>query len=121
MRYAIPKVGKIDDELSSASLPKHAEVMREFHERVQRGEPRLSLLVEFAKRKAWRLTSYRQMRPLSLGMRRGVSPCFVCSRPGHIRHHVIQVQHGGRNKGSNLVRLCKECHDQIHPWMQVSQ
>ena len=118
MRYAIPKVSKIDNDLAAPDLPSHGSLMREFHDRVRAGEPRLALLVEFASVKARRLQSYKQMRPMAVCMRPGVEQCFACARPGYIRHHVIQVMNGGRNKATNLVRLCKECHDQIHPWMR---
>lgn len=29
-------------------------------------------------------------------------------------HHIIQIQHGGRNRKRNLVLLCRECHALVH-------
>ena len=44
--------------------------------------------------------------------------CFCCrAAPATQQHHVIQVQHGGRNVPRNLVGLCRACHRKIHPWM----
>jgi hypothetical protein len=48
------------------------------------------------------------------------TPCFVCSKPGFSRHHIIQLQNGGLNSRRNLVVLCDDCHSAIHPWMKVA-
>jgi hypothetical protein len=44
--------------------------------------------------------------------------CFVCGEQAEIRHHIIQLHHGGFNERRNLVRLCRKCHKEIHPWMK---
>lgn len=46
------------------------------------------------------------------------SICFVCPKPARVRHHIIQLQHGGDNSAANVVRLCFECHAEIHPWLK---
>ena len=43
--------------------------------------------------------------------------CFACGRPPQHRHHIIQIQHGGLNDPTNIVWLCRGCHERIHPWM----
>lgn len=45
--------------------------------------------------------------------------CMTCGVPCECRHHVIQIQNGGRNEKKNLVPLCDGCHGQIHPWLDV--
>lgn len=46
--------------------------------------------------------------------------CWVCERVATlIRHHIIQIQHGGNNEGANLVTICDWCHAEIHPWMDA--
>ena len=45
------------------------------------------------------------------------TPCFVCEQPGYNRHHIIQLQNGGLNSRRNLVILCDDCHELVHPWM----
>ena len=45
-------------------------------------------------------------------------PCFACGGRSHVRHHIIQLQHGGSNKKRNIVRLCHDCHAEIHPWLK---
>lgn len=44
--------------------------------------------------------------------------CFACGGNAQIRHHIILIKHGGSNSGKNIVRLCKECHAEIHPWLK---
>lgn len=46
-------------------------------------------------------------------------PCFVCLGVTQCRHHVIQVQHGGDNRKSNVVGLCHRCHKKVHPWLKT--
>jgi 5-methylcytosine-specific restriction endonuclease McrA len=41
--------------------------------------------------------------------------CYVCEDPAVIRHHVIPLIAGGRNKRNNIVPLCLECHSKVHP------
>lgn len=43
--------------------------------------------------------------------------CFCCSDPATVRHHIIQLQHGGHNSRKNIVSLCSPCHAEIHPWL----
>lgn len=43
--------------------------------------------------------------------------CFVCNAKATLRHHLIQLQHGGDNSRRNLISLCKSCHAEIHPWL----
>lgn len=47
--------------------------------------------------------------------------CFACGWKRRmvrlIWHHVIQVQHGGSASLWNHVRLCEDCHAQVHPWL----
>lgn len=44
--------------------------------------------------------------------------CFSCSKPSHIKHHIILLNHGGNNQTGNIVSLCNKCHNYIHPWLQ---
>lgn len=46
------------------------------------------------------------------------SLCFVCQDLASVRHHVIQLQHGGLTVPKNLVPLCNYCHAEIHPWLK---
>ena len=45
-------------------------------------------------------------------------PCFVCRGRAEARHHVVQIQHGGRNTRVNLVGICSGCHAEVHPWLK---
>ena len=47
-----------------------------------------------------------------------VGQCWSCSGWADLeRHHVIQLQNGGTNWHVNIVRICRECHRHIHPWL----
>ena len=46
--------------------------------------------------------------------------CWVCALPGKlVRHHMIQIQHGGENWKQNVVVICEWCHAEIHGWLEV--
>jgi hypothetical protein len=48
------------------------------------------------------------------------SVCWVCGCPAEIRHHVIQLQHGGMvTVARNIKFLCNPCHKEVHPWLAV--
>lgn len=34
------------------------------------------------------------------------------------QHHIIPVAYGGINDTINLLKICLDCHDEIHPWMK---
>lgn len=43
------------------------------------------------------------------------SACWVCRTTEAVhRHHVIALRHGGRNVACNIVRLCQNCHRDVH-------
>src|SRR5215469_5791430 len=44
--------------------------------------------------------------------------CQVCSGPSVARHHIILLKNGGHNVASNLLIVCKECHEFVHPWLR---
>ena len=43
--------------------------------------------------------------------------CRVCNNAPVIRHHIIMLSNGGKNNMQNVIEICKNCHKQIHPWM----
>lgn len=94
----------------------------EFWERVTRTlgiVERLLLLQEFAERLVYREQSYSAIRKGSPGIKRPRGMCWACqSRKAEHRHHIVQVQHGGRNVLKNIVCLCRGCHAVVHPWMR---
>jgi len=34
-------------------------------------------------------------------------------------HHIIPITKGGKNWLSNLISLCRSCHERVHPWLGV--
>lgn len=46
------------------------------------------------------------------------SECYLCKGKATLRHHVIPLVKGGRNKLNNIVPLCQPCHCRVHPHMQ---
>lgn len=87
-------------------------------------EEKISVLQEMARRQYDWLTPKRlrkrrrkfNRRKYSI-LRLTDSECWVCGAPGEIRHHVIQLQNGGRNEVLNVIPLCYFCHGEIHPWL----
>jgi 5-methylcytosine-specific restriction endonuclease McrA len=47
-----------------------------------------------------------------------MTQCYCCPNIADVRHHVVQLQHGGRNKKNNIVPLCNPCHCKVHPHLQ---
>lgn len=45
--------------------------------------------------------------------------CYACGQRDVrlIRHHIVQIQHGGSNRLRNIIAICQHCHAQIHPWL----
>lgn len=51
-----------------------------------------------------------------LSLRKSI--CYVCeSNNDLVRHHVIPLHRGGSNSPKNLVPLCNNCHERLHPWL----
>lgn len=47
--------------------------------------------------------------------------CWACGMEAQVRHHIIQLQHGGLITAAKNVRLlCKDCHSEIHPWLGIA-
>lgn len=45
--------------------------------------------------------------------------CYCCVKNvAQLRHHVVPLANGGRNRGNNIVPLCKHCHSLIHPHLR---
>lgn len=68
---------------------------------------RLSLRKEFRKR--W----YKLLANID-------PQCGVCGNmPWREKHHIIPLYLGGINENINLIAICQDCHDEIHPWMKT--
>lgn len=98
-------------------------LLRQFWTRVRGGTDRLSLLVEYAaKRITAPSTSIAVRRARFTAEGRRFRGCFVCkSESQAIRHHILQLQHGGPNITHNVVNVCRKCHALIHPWLTTAQ
>lgn len=91
------------------------------YDKLIRFEDRLFMLQNYATRK-YNFSNFRKrykrvrQRKFKLLYRE----CNVClnKRSTYI-HHIIQLQHGGDNRGKNRIRLCHYCHILIHPHMQT--
>lgn len=46
--------------------------------------------------------------------------CGCCgSQKWREKHHIVPLAYGGTNTNENLLAICEECHNSIHPWMKV--
>lgn len=99
----------------------HDAVLREFWSRSDGTKgivDRLMLLQEYADRVVPCHKPYRNIRANSF-TKKASGWCWGCyGRQARYCHHVLQVQHGGRNRLNNRVCLCYGCHAVVHPWMR---
>jgi 5-methylcytosine-specific restriction endonuclease McrA len=87
---------------------------------------RLALLVEWSAVKVVP-NSRRSLQEMRAAARSCFRPprdkfgeCWAClGWADLVRHHVIQLQHGGSNNHLNTVKICGECHAVIHPWLDM--
>ncbi len=47
--------------------------------------------------------------------------CYICGQSPTIAHHIIQLQNGGMNIKKNIIRICRDCHSKIHPWLSSTE
>ncbi len=58
------------------------------------------------------------LRYKGMGGKIVIVQCKVCeTNDSYLRHHIIQLQHGGNNGRKNRIALCEVCHNEIHPWL----
>lgn len=116
-------------DASHYNSSQNARLLTEFKQRARAcvaKADRLALLQEFAERQATGTTRSVAQRRARFEHRKQKghydcmgSFCWVCRDPSEARHHVIQIQHGGRNRKDNIVMLCRVCHVLVHPWMKL--
>jgi hypothetical protein len=45
--------------------------------------------------------------------------CWICRENyATIQHHIILICNGGYDNGINRLKICDECHKEIHPWLK---
>jgi len=109
------------------SKMQYEEILKEFWRKVEQRDRvislgyKLKLLIKMSDiviKKVENLNKAR--RDFNINKPRGYfkKNCFVCSRQGDIRHHIIQLQNGGDSNELNIVELCCICHEIIHPWLR---
>lgn len=94
------------------------------------GEERLGLLI-WASGKSWpveesdRQRERRATRAAAQDGHTATIPMCFCDAckvfDDLVRHHVIQLQHGGGDGPLNLVNICESCHAAIHPWLPMPE
>ena len=89
-------------------LKKYASKKYEFKHRKPLEVRRINFLAS-AKRKLSKLIERAKFRL-----------CSACFNFVEIRHHIIQLQNGGDNRKKNIITLCNDCHEEIHPWLRVT-
>lgn len=61
--------------------------------------------------------NYRLLRNFPLPKVRG--KCEVCRKSlAYCWHHIKPLSRGGNNADYNLIKVCRECHENIHPFMK---
>lgn len=115
-KFELPNTAPQNDKQSQL------KILQEFWDRFEREvDNRLNLLkemsaLEFNRRPSKQLRTVRNQfskKHYYLGGR-----CATCKNPATVRHHIIQLQNGGRNRRYNIIMICDECHTEIHPWLK---
>jgi 5-methylcytosine-specific restriction endonuclease McrA len=75
-------------------------------------KPDVPLLDMVCKRRGFNYTKGYQF-PLNRSIK-----CYLCAGEATLRHHVVPLAKGGRNRRNNIVPLCHKCHCKVHPHMQ---
>ena len=44
--------------------------------------------------------------------------CYICGSPAYCMHHIIPLTSNGKNRKRNLIPVCIDCHQHIHPHMR---
>ncbi len=47
--------------------------------------------------------------------------CYICGEKAYCMHHIVPLCHGGNNDDRNLIPICLDCHNKIHPFMYRSK
>ena len=49
--------------------------------------------------------------------------CWCCNLgQATVRHHILLLMHGGPvTSKQNIVLLCKDCHNKVHPWLHSTE
>lgn len=73
------------------------------------------------------LSNYKQVTSLEYKTRRfkkykpeGICKCCKI-RDANVKHHMIQLQNGGQDVWWNRIDICNQCHEKIHPWINVDR
>jgi len=97
----------------------HNALLAKFWGNIQNRGDRLQWLRKAADWKVESTSRYIDVRRGSSRLPKADGVCFCCQRrPATSRHHIIQIQNGGRNITKNIVSLCASCHRAVHPWMK---
>jgi 5-methylcytosine-specific restriction endonuclease McrA len=86
-------------------------------------EFKIGLLIEWAELKKEKRKLLAEMRdqfehqPKISRAKLSNRTCKACLGRAQVRHHIVQLQHGGTNDVRNIVPLCRDCHKKIHPWL----
>lgn len=77
---------------------------------------RISLLKEIAEMPGPRKSNYFNKRKIG---HKCNTICGVCEKnKAFYHHHLVTLKNGGRNKKKNMIPICDQCHNEIHPWLK---
>jgi 5-methylcytosine-specific restriction endonuclease McrA len=103
------------------------KLIQEFKQVIDTRPARIAFLIRWSKVacRTWTATAERREKfnrhKKSKRLLKKGAKCWVCKRQDKlVRHHMIQLQHGGENWKQNLVVICEGCHAEVHPWMDAT-
>ena len=81
-------------------------------------EEKIKLLKEWAEKGVYRI-NYRYISKRKKRNKVSADICEVCNiNDAYCMHHIWPLSMGGKNNKENLIAICEECHEEIHPWMK---
>lgn len=112
-----------DWAMKNKSFHKLVLKMREEMKNLSTHQARLNFLIRWSNVVARKQATTLQARRAAFNRMprpQAEAPCWCCARVAElVRHHVIQLQHGGGNWHLNIVPICNGCHAAVHPWLEA--
>ena len=116
------EIALFNKQLQSNSFPKKKNL--KFHKvlnklkKMETPVERLAFLKNEARKKPWQKAKRDYLKLRAVRHNLSTKKCCICGNLASCMHHVKPLINGGNNNFSNLVPVCKKCHEKIHPFMK---
>lgn len=105
---------------NAEKLQKNIENAREKLNSLETIHEKICFLYKQANRRSYYYKYYKMLRNYILPKPEGL--CEICkTEKAYCKHHIIPLCKGGNNRDENLIDVCLNCHNAIHPFMHGSK